>query len=63
MKCNQCQTEMIGDCHVRVEGDLTGIMIIKKVKGFFKNISAKTKAAVCPKCGYVAFYVDDYKDF
>jgi ssDNA-binding Zn-finger/Zn-ribbon topoisomerase 1 len=63
MKCNQCQTEMVGDCQVRVEGDLSGIKISKKGKGFFKKVTAKTKAAVCPKCGFLSFYVEDYKDF
>jgi ssDNA-binding Zn-finger/Zn-ribbon topoisomerase 1 len=63
MKCNQCQTEMVSDCQVSVEGDLSGIKISKKGKGFFKKVTAKTKAAVCPNCGFVSFYVEDYKDF
>ncbi|MBO9128267.1 nucleic acid-binding protein [Bacillus sp. 165] len=61
--CNQCQTEMIEECKVTVEGDLSGIKISQKGKGFFNNISAKTKAAVCPNCGYVTFYIDEYKEF
>jgi hypothetical protein len=63
MKCNQCQTEMVGDCQVSVEGGLYGIKISKKGKGLFKKVSAKPKAAVCPNCGYVAFYVNEYKQF
>lgn len=63
MKCNHCQNEMIKDCKVNVEGDLSGIKISKKAKGLFNKVSAKTKAAVCSNCGYVAFYVDEYKDF
>lgn len=61
--CNQCQTEMINDCKVSVEYDLSGITISQKRKGLFKNVSAKTKAAVCPNCGNVAFYIDDYHLF
>ncbi|MEH6996126.1 hypothetical protein V7075_26065 [Neobacillus drentensis] len=61
--CNQCQTEMIKDCKVNVEYDLSGITISQKRKGLFKNVSAKTKAAVCPNCGNVAFYIDDYQIF
>jgi len=61
--CNQCQTEMIEDCKVSVEGDLSGIKISQKRKGIFNNISAKTKASVCPNCGYVAFYIDEFRDF
>jgi len=61
--CNQCQTEMIEECKVTVEGDLSGIKISQKGKGLFNNISAKTKAAVCPDCGNIAFYIDEYKKF
>ena len=40
-----------------------GIKISKKRKGLFNNVSVKHKAAVCPSCGYVAFYIDEYKEF
>jgi hypothetical protein len=63
MKCNQCQHEMIKDCKVTVEYDLSGITISKKGKGIFNKVSSKSKAAVCPNCGYVAFYIDEYKEF
>jgi hypothetical protein len=61
--CNQCPTEMITDCKVAVEYDLSGIAISQKRKGLFKSVSAKTKASVCPNCGYVAFYIDEYGKF
>ncbi|MFS0779573.1 hypothetical protein ABC255_26710 [Neobacillus sp. 3P2-tot-E-2] len=61
--CHQCQTEMITDCKVTVEGDFSGIKISQKGKGLFKSVSAKAKASVCPNCGYVAFYIDEYKKF
>jgi hypothetical protein len=61
--CNQCQTEMINDCNVSVEYDLSGITISQKRKGLFKNVSAKTKAAVCTNCGNVSFYIDEYEKF
>ncbi len=61
--CIQCQTEMIEDCKVTVEGDIAGLKISQKRKGLFNNISAKTKASVCPNCGYVALYIDDFKEF
>ncbi|MDF9760020.1 hypothetical protein OKW24_001793 [Peribacillus simplex] len=60
--CSQCQTEMIDDCHVNVQGGMYGIMISQK-KGLFNRVSAKPKASVCPNCGYVAFYIDEYKEF
>ena len=59
--CNQCQTEMIDDCRVESFG---GITISKKGKGFIFNTEYGTpKAAVCPNCGCVVFYIDNYKDF
>jgi hypothetical protein len=54
---------MIKDCKVTVEGGMYGMKISKKGKGLFNNVSAKPKAAVCPSCGYVAFYIEQYKDF
>jgi hypothetical protein len=63
MKCNQCQNEMTKNCNVNVEYDTFGIRISKKGKGLFNKVSAKPKAAVCSNCGYVAFYIDEYKEF
>ncbi len=54
---------MIVDCDVNVEGGMYGIKISKKRKGLFKRVSAKPKAAVCSNCGYVSFYIDEYKEF
>jgi hypothetical protein len=53
---------MVGDCQVSLEGEAYGIKISKKGKGLFNKVTAKPKAAVCPNW-YVAFYVDDYKQF
>ena len=61
--CNQCQTEMIKDCKVNVEYDVSGITISQKRKGLFNSVSAKTKASVCPNCGYVSLYIDEYEKF
>lgn len=63
MKCIHCQSDMIKDCKVNVEGGMYGIKISKKGNGLFNNVSAKTKAAVCSNCGFVAFYIDKYKEF
>jgi hypothetical protein len=63
MKCKQCQSEMVNDCKVNVEFDTPGITKSKKGKGLFNKVSAKSKAAVCSNCGYVAFYIDKYKEF
>ena len=61
--CIHCQTEMIDDCKVTVEADLSGIKITQKREGLFNNVSAKTKASVCSNCGYVALYIDDFNKF
>lgn len=61
--CNQCKIEMIEGCSVNVECSLYGIKIKKKGTGVLNGVSAKPKAAVCPNCGEVVFYIDDYKDF
>ncbi|KAA9023965.1 hypothetical protein [Niallia endozanthoxylica] len=61
--CNQCQTEMITDCKVTVEGDLSGIKISQKGTGLFNSVSAKAKGSVCPNCGFVALYIDEYEKF
>lgn len=61
--CSQCQNEMIDDCHVNVEGGMYGIKISQKGKGIFNRVSAKPKAAVCPNCGYVAFNIDEFREF
>ncbi|MGK0464866.1 hypothetical protein [Clostridium sp.] len=61
--CNQCQAEMIDDCSVKVERSLYGFIIKQKGKGLFKSVSAKPKARVCPNCGNVIFYIEEYKDF
>ncbi|WP_342614676.1 nucleic acid-binding protein [Peribacillus frigoritolerans] len=60
--CNQCQTEMINDCKVNVQGGMNGIKISQK-KGIFNSVSANPKASVCPNCGYVAFYIDEFREF
>lgn len=54
---------MMKDCGVNVEGGMYGIKIFKKSKGLFNKVSDKTKAAVCPNCGYVALYIENYKQF
>ena len=63
LKCNQCQSEMITDCGVSVEADTYGLRIFKKSKGLFNKVSGKPKASVCPNCGYLAFYIENFKEF
>lgn len=61
--CNQCQTEMIEDCSIRPEFKFDDIVISKKFKGIFNTKNAKLKAAVCPSCGNVVIYTEEYREF
>ena len=61
--CQHCQGEMILDCKINGEGGMYGIKITKKNDGLFNNVTEKPKAAVCPNCGSVALYIDDYDKF
>jgi hypothetical protein len=63
LKCNQCQNEMITDCGVSVEADTYGLRIFKKSKGLFNKVSGKPKASACPIFGYLAFYIENFKEF
>ncbi|WP_332647058.1 nucleic acid-binding protein [Lysinibacillus sp. 54212] len=58
--CSQCKSQMIEDCEVR---SVYGVEILKKRKGFFRSIRSKPFAAVCPTCGYVALYVENYESY
>lgn len=64
--CNNCKNEMIDDCSVTSHA-VGGVTVTKNKKGIIKNIKNKAfdevKALVCPKCGCVEFYIEDYKDF
>lgn len=60
--CNQCNSEMVDNCGVSVEGALYGIRIKRRGKGLFNSVSAVPKAAVCPNCGAVVFYIENYED-
>lgn len=60
--CNQCNCEMVDNCSISVEGALYGIRIKRKGKGLFNSVSAVPKAAVCPNCGTVIFYVEYFQE-
>lgn len=52
---------MIENCKVESFG---GITISKKVKGvIFNTVYGRPKAALCPNCGCVVLFIDNYKDF
>lgn len=57
--CVRCQTEMIEDCDVKVEGGGYGIVLSTDAKRLFSNRIGKPKVAICPSCGEVSIYVDE----
>ena len=52
-KCLRCDTEMVEDLDVKVEGDTRSRV------GIFKDNLGKFKCAVCPECGYTETYIQD----
>lgn len=62
-KCHECETTMVGECTIRVEGGGYGIKIQKKGHGLFNRVAESPHVYVCPSCGYVAMYVDNAERF
>lgn len=56
-KCLRCNTEMVENLDVKVEGAFYGIKITQQ--GIFKENLGKFKCAVCPECGYIETYIED----
>lgn len=53
----RCESEMIENYDVKVEGAAYGLKITKP--GIFKDNLGKVHAAICPECGQLEFYLDD----
>lgn len=56
-KCLRCNTEMIENLDIKVEGATYGIKITKQ--GLFKKNLGKVSCAVCPECGHTETYLKD----
>ena len=56
-KCIRCNTEMVEDLDIKVEGGAYRIKITQQ--GLFKDNLGKLKCAVCPKCGFAETYIQD----
>lgn len=56
-KCIRCESEMLEDYDVKVEWAAYGLKITEF--GILKDNLGKVHAAVCPKCGYLEFYLKD----
>ncbi len=51
------------NCSIKVEGVMYGIKIKKKNKGLLNSVTATPKAAVCPNCGCIVMYIEEYKSY
>lgn len=59
-KCIRCGTQMKENCSVKIEGEGFYYMEISSDdKKIFGNKIGKPKAAVCPNCGELSFYIED----
>ena len=57
-KCIRCGVEMVEGCAVRQSDSACGIVIMENERFFAKQIG-RVKAAVCPECGEVSFYLEN----
>lgn len=58
-KCIRCNEEMMENYDVKVERSTYKLCVTQK--GLFKNNLGKVRVAICPKCGYLEFYLEDTK--
>ena len=61
-KCIRCQTEMIENCSIRVEGAGYGIVLATDEKKVFAKRIGRPKVAVCPNCGEVSIYIENVEE-
>lgn len=57
-KCIRCQTNMIENCSIKVEGGAYGIVMATGERVFANRIG-KPKVAICPNCGEVSIYIEN----
>ena len=61
-KCIRCQTEMVENCSIKIEGAGYGIVMATDDKHLFTNRIGKPRVAICPACGEVSIYVENVED-
>ena len=59
--CLRCQTEMKDGFDLQVEGGAFGIRLVTKGRVFPKQVG-KPKAAVCPNCGELSLYIENFEE-
>ncbi|ALU15460.1 nucleic acid-binding protein [Eubacterium sp. AM05-23] len=56
--CPHCQYEMRESFDIKIDSTGNGLKVTKE--GTFGEVIGKPKVAVCPKCGEVSIYLDEY---
>ena len=62
-KCLRCGEEMIESCQANISGSGQYIANISKKNGLLKKVRSNCNVAVCSKCGYLEFYIDEAYKF
>ncbi|MDD2359999.1 MAG: nucleic acid-binding protein [Syntrophaceticus schinkii] len=62
-KCLRCGEEMIENCQANISGSAQYIAHISKKDGFLKKVRSNCNVAVCSKCGYLEFYIEEPHKF
>lgn len=60
--CLRCQSEMIENCAIKVQGVGYGIEMSTDSRRLFANRIGKPKVAICPHCGEVSIYIENIGD-
>lgn len=60
-KCIRCNSEMVTGYTLKVS-NLTalGTMLLAKGNSIFSDELGKVKVAICPKCGEISLYFDNF---
>ena len=59
-KCIRCGCEMKENCAVKIEGAGYGIVLSSDENKLFGGRIGKPKVAICPECGEVSIYLEDW---
>lgn len=62
-KCYRCGSTMLEECGLKICSVMTGVapVLLSKGQGIMSEELGKVKVAVCPKCGEISLYTDNYK--
>lgn len=58
-KCVRCQTDMVEDCDIKVEGVTYGLTVANNTNPIFAGRIGKPKIAICPNCGEISIYIEN----